>query len=80
MNASWLMVFSFFIFNIGLFLSAQTQPNVVILLADDLGYQMWVATVVLLKLRRLISWLRMGCGLLIFIPAVLSVLPRVRPF
>ena len=39
MNASWLMVFSFFIFNIGLFLSAQTQPNVVILLADDLGYK-----------------------------------------
>jgi arylsulfatase A len=39
MNASWLLVFSFFFINIGLFLSAQTQPNVVILLADDLGYK-----------------------------------------
>ena len=38
MNASWLLVFSFFISNVGLSLSAQTQPNVVILLADDLGY------------------------------------------
>ena len=36
MNASWLLVFSIFIINLGL--SAQTQPNVVILLADDLGY------------------------------------------
>jgi arylsulfatase A len=39
MNASWLLVFSFFISNVGLSLSAQTQPNVVILLADDLGYK-----------------------------------------
>jgi arylsulfatase A len=39
MNASWLLVFSFFIFKLGLSLSAQTQPNVVILLADDLGYK-----------------------------------------
>jgi hypothetical protein len=39
MNASWLLVFSFFIFKLGLSLSAQTQPNVVILLADDLGIQ-----------------------------------------
>ena len=39
MNASWLVVFSFFIFKLGLSLSAQTQPNVVILLADDLGYK-----------------------------------------
>ena len=39
MNLSWLLLFSFFIFNIGLSLSAQTQPNVVILLADDLGYK-----------------------------------------
>ena len=37
MNASWLLVFSIFIINLGL--SAQTQPNVVILLADDLGYK-----------------------------------------
>ena len=36
MNASWLLVFSIFIINLGL--SAQTQPNVLILLADDLGY------------------------------------------
>ena len=39
MNASWLLVFSFLISNVGLYLSAQTQPNVVILLADDLGYK-----------------------------------------
>ena len=39
MNASWLLVFSFSIINLGLSLSAQTQPNVVILLADDLGYK-----------------------------------------
>jgi arylsulfatase A len=39
MNASWLLVFSSFIINLGLSLSAQTQPNVVILLADDLGYK-----------------------------------------
>jgi arylsulfatase A len=39
MNAYWLLVFSFFIFKLGLSLSAQTQPNVVILLADDLGYK-----------------------------------------
>ena len=39
MNASWLLVFSIFIINLGLSLSAQTQPNVVILLADDLGYK-----------------------------------------
>ena len=39
MNAFWLLVFSFFISNVGLYLSAQTQPNVVILLADDLGYK-----------------------------------------
>jgi arylsulfatase A len=39
MNASWLLVFSFFILKLGLSLSAQTQPNVVILLADDLGYK-----------------------------------------
>ena len=39
MNASWLVVFSFFIFKLGLSLSAQTQPNVVFLLADDLGYK-----------------------------------------
>tara|TARA_B110000003_G_scaffold272356_1_gene308084 strand:- start:9209 stop:10585 length:1377 start_codon:yes stop_codon:yes gene_type:complete len=39
MNASWLVVFSFFIYKLGLSLSAQTQPNVVILLADDLGYK-----------------------------------------
>ena len=38
MNPSWLLVFSFFI-KLGLSLSAQTQPNVVILLADDLGYK-----------------------------------------
>jgi hypothetical protein len=39
MNASWPLVFSLFISNVGLSLSAQTQPNVVILLADDLGYK-----------------------------------------
>ena len=39
MNAFWLLVFSYFISNVGLYLSAQTQPNVVILLADDLGYK-----------------------------------------
>ena len=39
MNPSWLLVFSFFISNVGLSLSVQTQPNVVILLADDLGYK-----------------------------------------
>jgi arylsulfatase A len=39
MNASRLLVFSFFILKLGLSLSAQTQPNVVILLADDLGYK-----------------------------------------
>ena len=39
MNPSWSLVFSFFIFKLGLSLSAQTQPNVVILLADDLGYK-----------------------------------------
>ena len=39
MNPSWLLVFSIFIFKLGLSLSAQTQPNVVILLADDLGYK-----------------------------------------
>ena len=38
MNPSWLLVFSFFI-KLGLSLSALTQPNVVILLADDLGYK-----------------------------------------
>ena len=38
MNPSWLLMFSFFI-KLGLSLSAQTQPNVVILLADDLGYK-----------------------------------------
>lgn len=38
MNTSWSLV-SFFIFKLGLSLSAQTQPNVVILLADDLGYK-----------------------------------------
>ena len=38
MNPSSLLVFSFFI-KLGLSLSAQTQPNVVILLADDLGYK-----------------------------------------
>ena len=38
MNPSWLLVFSFCVINLGLSLSAQTQPNVVILLADDLGY------------------------------------------
>ena len=36
MNPSWLLVFSFCVINLGL--SAQTQPNVLILLADDLGY------------------------------------------
>mgnify|MGYP002851143816 FL=1 len=39
MNPSWLLVFSFCVINLGLSLSAQTQPNVVILLADDLGYK-----------------------------------------
>ena len=39
MKASWLLVFSFFILKLGLSLSAQMQPNVVILLADDLGYK-----------------------------------------
>jgi arylsulfatase A len=33
------LVSSFFIFKLGLSLSALTQPNVVILLADDLGYK-----------------------------------------
>ena len=39
MNPSWLLVFSFCVIKLGLSLSAQTQPNVVILLADDLGYK-----------------------------------------
>ena len=39
MNPSWLLVFSLCVINLGLSLSAQTQPNVVILLADDLGYK-----------------------------------------
>ena len=39
MNPSWSLVFSFCVINLGLSLSAQTQPNVVILLADDLGYK-----------------------------------------
>ena len=39
MNPSWLLVFSFCVINLGLSLSAQTQPNVVISLADDLGYK-----------------------------------------
>ena len=39
MNPSWLLVFSFCVISLGLSLSAQTQPNVVILLADDLGYK-----------------------------------------
>ena len=39
MNTSWSLVFSFSVISLGLSLSAQTQPNVVILLADDLGYK-----------------------------------------
>ena len=39
MKVSRLVAFSCFILNFGILLSAQNQPNVVILLADDLGYK-----------------------------------------
>ena len=39
MKVSCLVAFSCFILNFGILLSAQNQPNVVILLADDLGYK-----------------------------------------
>ena len=39
MKVSRLVAFSCFILNFGILLAAQNQPNVVILLADDLGYQ-----------------------------------------
>ena len=39
MNAFWLLAFSCLSIYVAPSLSAQTQPNVVILLADDLGYK-----------------------------------------
>ena len=39
MKVSCLVAFSCFILNFGILLAAQNQPNVVILLADDLGYK-----------------------------------------
>ena len=39
MNAFWLLAFSCLSICVAPSLSAQTQPNVVILLADDLGYK-----------------------------------------
>ena len=39
MKVSWLVAFFCFILNFGILASAQTKPNVVILLADDLGYE-----------------------------------------
>ena len=39
MKVSRLVAFSCFILNFGILLAAQNQPNVVILLADDLGYK-----------------------------------------
>jgi arylsulfatase A len=39
MKVSCLVAFSCFILNFGILLSAQSQPNVVLLLADDLGYK-----------------------------------------
>ena len=39
MNVAWLVIIAYMIFNASTSLSAQTQPNVVILLADDLGYK-----------------------------------------
>ena len=79
MNASWLVVFSFFIFKLGLSLSAQTQPNVVILLADDLGYKDVGCYGGPVKTPAIDQLAKDGVRSLIFIPAVQSVLLRVRP-
>ena len=78
MNASWLLVFSIFIINLGL--SAQTQPNVLILLADDLGYNDVGCYGGPVKTPAIDQLAKDGVRFMDFYSDVPSVLLHVRPF
>ena len=73
MKQIYLIGITWVFFHIGFQLVGQTYPNVVVLLADDLGYLDVGCYVVRFELLRLTSWPRRASGLLSSIPVAQSV-------